>query len=359
MEDLSARPLLASALDADLFVDRERELETLERTAKARLNALVVGQRGVGKTSLLHQLERRLEGDPQLAPVFVQGARRAERPEELLSLLAYRLDDDRARFSHLGEIMQSVGGAGPPTSTEGLLAGLRTVREALAHTERRPLLILDELASGEVAQALFGQLRDELWSLPATWVVAAETGEQAGYLRPPASAFFETVVTVEPLAESEAIDLLRRRTADERSRAEVLRSSLAPPMVIRGGSSSSRARPCLRDAASRRRWAPVPLGMSGHGGSARPPADSWPTSRQTGRRAPPISGCFRSSAGAEAARPRCCANFSRPAWPSQQTSVARAGAARFTRSPSPRGPCEQGVDSRASQGGRSRPYPPS
>lgn len=224
MQDLSARPLLASALDADLFVDRERELETLERTVKARLNALVVGERGVGKTSLLHQLERRLEGDPQLAPVFVEGARRAERPEELLSLLAYRLDDDRARFSHLGEIMQSVGRRPPRTSTEGLLAALGTVREALAQAERRPLLILDELPSGEVAHALFGQLRDELWSLPATWVVAAETGEQAGYLRPPASAFFETVVTIEPLAEGAAIDLLRRRTADENVPAEVLRS---------------------------------------------------------------------------------------------------------------------------------------
>lgn len=223
MPDLSARPLLASALDAELFVNRERELGTLERSAKARLNALVVGERGVGKTSLLHQLERRLDGDTQVAPVFVEGARRVERPEELLSLLAYRLDADRARFSHLGEIAQSVGRRPPRTPTEGLLAGLRTVREALGQAERRPLLILDELPSGEVAHALFGQLRDELWSLPATWVVATETGEQAAYLRPPASAFFETVITVGPLAQSEALELLRRRTSDGKVSAAVLR----------------------------------------------------------------------------------------------------------------------------------------
>ena len=64
MLELSARPLLASALDADLFVDRERELAALERRTGARLNALVVGQAGV--TSLLLRLERPLDGDAEL-----------------------------------------------------------------------------------------------------------------------------------------------------------------------------------------------------------------------------------------------------------------------------------------------------
>jgi ATPase domain predominantly from Archaea len=227
MPDLSARPLRASALDAELFVNRERELDALERSAKARLNALVVGEAGVGKTSLLHQLERRLDDDAQLAPVFVEGTRRAERPEELLSLLAYRLDAERARFSHLGEIAQAVGRRAPRTPTEGLLAALRTVREAIEERERRPLLILDELPSGEVAQALFGQLRDELWGLPASWVVATETGEQAAYLRPPASAFFETLVNVAPLPESDALEVLRRRTADDKVPVTVLREVVA------------------------------------------------------------------------------------------------------------------------------------
>jgi hypothetical protein len=215
MPDLSARPLLASQLDAELFVDREQELASLERSARARLNALVVGERGVGKTSLLHQLERRLESDAELAPIFIEGARRAERPEELLSLLAYRLDADRARFSHLGEMMQTVGRRPPRTPTESLLSALQAIRDAAAQRERRPVLILDELPGGELGHVLFGQLRDELWSIPATWIVATEAGEQAGFLRPPASAFFETVVTVASLSVEAAVELLQRRTTDE------------------------------------------------------------------------------------------------------------------------------------------------
>jgi DNA-binding MarR family transcriptional regulator len=215
--------LLASALDARLFVDRKVELETLERNAESRLNSLVVGPPGIGKTSLLHQLERRLDSHAELEPIFVDGAGRAASPEELLSLIAYRLDEDRSRFSYIGEAMQSAGRRPPRTGTEQLLAALRTVREALAARERRAVLIVDELPSGETAHALFGQLRDELWSLPTTWVVAARTSEQAAYRRPPASAFFESVVTVKPLPEKAAIQLLKKRTADTEIDGDLLR----------------------------------------------------------------------------------------------------------------------------------------
>src|SRR5665811_326115 len=221
--ELPARPLLASALDARLFVDRKAELETLERNAESRLNSLVVGPPGIGKTSLLHQLERRLDSHAELEPIFVDGAGRAASPEELLSLINYRLDEDRARFSYVGEAMQSAGRRPPRTGTEQLLATLRTVREALAARERRAVLIIDERPSGETAHALFGQLRDELWGLPATWVVATRTSEQAAYRRPPASAFFESVVTVEPLPEKAAIQLLKKRTADTEINGDLLR----------------------------------------------------------------------------------------------------------------------------------------
>lgn len=225
--ELPARPLLASTLDARLFVDRKAELETLERNVESRLNSLVVGPAGIGKTSLLHQLERRLDGHAELEPIFVEGAGRAASPEELLSLIAYKLDEDRAPLSYMGEAMRSAGRRPPRSGTEQLLAALRTVRDALAARERRAVLIVDELPSGDTAHALFGQLRDELWSLPATWVVAARTSEQAAYLRPPASAFFESVVTVEPLSEKAAMQLLKKRTADAEIDGDLLREIAA------------------------------------------------------------------------------------------------------------------------------------
>ncbi len=225
--ELPARPLLASALDARLFVDRKVELDTLERNAENRLNSLVVGPPGIGKTSLLHQLERRLDGHGELEPIFVEGAGRAADPGELLSLIAYRLGEDRPPFSDVGEAIRSAGRRPPRTGTEQLLAGLRTVRGALAARERRAVLIVDELPSGEIAHALFGQLRDELWGLSATWVVAARTSEQAAYLRPPASAFFESVVAVEPLPGKAGLQLLKKRLGDAEVDDNLLREIVA------------------------------------------------------------------------------------------------------------------------------------
>lgn len=57
---MTGRPLLDSQHDATLFVGREPELDQLERAVHAGLNTVVVGERGVGSTSLVHALVRRL-----------------------------------------------------------------------------------------------------------------------------------------------------------------------------------------------------------------------------------------------------------------------------------------------------------
>src|SRR5712691_6993109 len=63
MLQLSQRPLMATDADAGLFIDRVSALSKLERALRLQLNALLLGERGSGRTSLLHQLERRLRSD--------------------------------------------------------------------------------------------------------------------------------------------------------------------------------------------------------------------------------------------------------------------------------------------------------
>lgn len=102
----------------------------------------------------------------------------------------------------------------PSSETERLIGALREVEEVLRRQKRKVVLLVDEPPSAEDAYTLFGRMRDELWRLPATWVLAGEAEEEATYLRGPASAFFETVVHLDRLSERDAAELLSRRTGD-------------------------------------------------------------------------------------------------------------------------------------------------
>ena len=59
--ELTGRPLLGTTRDQGLFVGREEELRTVEDSLAAKMNVLLLGDRGAGKTTFLRQLASRLE----------------------------------------------------------------------------------------------------------------------------------------------------------------------------------------------------------------------------------------------------------------------------------------------------------
>lgn len=195
MARLSGRPLLDTRADAALFVDRRAELDRVDRAAAEGLNVLVSGIRGIGKTSLLrHQ---------------AYGWRITGR--ELAVLDASPLTDPAA---FLAAAARAVGVASQPAgqvSAADLVANL----SRLAAVRAAPrLLAVDGLAPA-VAQAVFGQLRDELWRAPLTWLVSCADVDEAAFLRPPADAFFDTTVRLPALSDADMLDLLRRRATVE------------------------------------------------------------------------------------------------------------------------------------------------
>ncbi len=127
------------------------------------LNALVVGAAGVGKTSLVRQL-------------------------------AYRLRASGRAVHHLAA-----------SSVDDVLDQLEQLR---ADTSQVVLLDEPEL---DLATALFGRLRDELWQLPFTWIVAVEPPAAVVLGKPPIDAFFEIRLEIDPLAPGELRNMLDRR----------------------------------------------------------------------------------------------------------------------------------------------------
>ena len=186
------RPLLDTAVDADLFVDREQELSRLLRAVELGLSACVTGAPGAGTTSLLRHLAWRLRA-AGTEPVQLSAADLTDAAEVLLRLLRRLAGDEAAAVAR-------VAGLDAPALIE------RIGREI----PERLVVLLDD-ASAEVGRALFGALRDEVWRLEATWIVGAPATEAPALLRPPVDAFFELVVDVGPLPPVDAAQLLRRR----------------------------------------------------------------------------------------------------------------------------------------------------
>jgi energy-coupling factor transporter ATP-binding protein EcfA2 len=247
--ELTGRPLLGTAPDSRLFVDREEELQAIEAAIAAKMNVLLLGEYGTGKTSLMRQLARRLERRDGRA-VFVEG-QLATTPSELLTLIRARVSPQKAVAGipeQLGAVIGAVQALGGPYTTRRRSTGAAGESELLLDTvealrndlldEKRPLAVLLDEAAADIVHAIFGRLRDEIWQLPIVWLVSGYVGDRQIYLRPPADAFFSRVVTLAPLNEETARALLRARiprarASDRLLNAVVAASSRSPRDLIR------------------------------------------------------------------------------------------------------------------------------
>lgn len=186
--------------------------QRIERAAARGLNALVVGERGGGKTTVVQQwLLRWREAGHEPPAVYVDGTP-AGTVLDVIELLRGAL----GVAAHIGEtLVQGLQGTIRPTTTgvrdaRLLLARLQPLREV-----EPAVVILDGLVEGEIAHGLFGRLRDELWTLPLTWMVTADVAQRHQFLTPPADAFFEATIALRDLDTGEQKELLRRRLGED------------------------------------------------------------------------------------------------------------------------------------------------
>jgi DNA-binding MarR family transcriptional regulator len=193
MLQLSQRPLTASVVDGELFVDRVAELELLHRSYDLRLNTLLLGARGVGVTSLARRFQRQLE-DAAVHAFYVDGGS-ADSVEDLVDAIRRVIK-------------------GPGTTVPGSEAIETTIAELADESSGRPpLVIVDGARDPSVIHGLFGRLRDEVWMLPYVWLVCGVASRREEYLRPPADSFFDVVSELLPLSTESGRELLRARLA--------------------------------------------------------------------------------------------------------------------------------------------------
>ncbi len=235
---LSGRPLLPTKADRRYLLERP-EVDVVLRNVRARINTLLVGDRGSGKTTTLRNLEQRIEEELQLTTIYID-ARRLDDATTILNAVRDAILGPRNITDEAARNLKYAW-ASTPAEVRGDDA-LRAIRELTNDTDaERACVLLDDPDPG-VAHRLFGRLRDELWQTGIVWVVAADRQRREEFLTPPADAFFERVVTLGPLADAQQRELIKRRLArgDDPALLDVRAASGSPRALLAS----------LRDAAS-------------------------------------------------------------------------------------------------------------
>jgi hypothetical protein len=170
----------------------------IDRALDAGFNVLVGSRRGAGATTLLN----RLEGERP--DVVLLNASGATEPWQTLQAIAARAALPRSLLGELAAPFQRADPLQVPRA-------LRDMRRALDEQGRRLMILLDGPIDPGVGNELFGRMRDELFALPARWVVVAHDHQLADYLTPPADVFFDVVERVDDLDDVAVERLLDRR----------------------------------------------------------------------------------------------------------------------------------------------------
>lgn len=203
---LQARPLYDNAADVPLFVTPQA-WDGLIRALQRGLNVALVGARGTGKTTLLRQVQLSLRNRGERV-AFVDATAAVDTVE-----IAHRIRDALlgqpapiAESARLAARTIAADQAPLAGASRALAAVLREVGDADPTT-----ILVDASASAEAIFGLFGRMRDVLWQQEHRWVVAIEEADRATALKPPADAFFDVVVILQPWSINELVELLARR----------------------------------------------------------------------------------------------------------------------------------------------------
>lgn len=207
-----ARPLGPTRADQRLFVDRTAETTNIMQAVASSRPALVLGEPGSGRTSLLNHVAWTLRNQKS---ILISGEL-ARDAAQLLGVLVARVQrlaepaSPRARWiEDLRALAQPDGPFGEVVAPAVLLELLDLLGERLAALPDGVCLMIDGIAP-HVAHAVFGSLRNELWALEgARWIVAGDLAAGPLYREPPADAFFEQIVTLGPMSRSDATRLLK------------------------------------------------------------------------------------------------------------------------------------------------------
>jgi energy-coupling factor transporter ATP-binding protein EcfA2 len=229
---LRGRPLYDTDADRRYFVVPDQWNEMM-RALDHGNNVLISGARGSGKTSLLRQAQHAMR--TQREPVVFVDANAVESLFELVVRVRQAVaGEPPATETMRGALSQAAlviaGDPSPPPA--GLPRALFGELESVAEADPTTILV-DASGSADAVYGLFGRMRDTLWQMPHHWVVGLDEEDLLSVLKPPADAFFDSVLRLNPLSIEGLLDMLHRREVsselDDSSLWEIVTSAGGNP----------------------------------------------------------------------------------------------------------------------------------
>jgi RecA/RadA recombinase len=204
---LKGRPLYDNKADANLFITPPI-WNAVVHGSERELNVLLVGPRGSGKTSLLHQIQYAMRDEESEGAVFVDGTA-ARDVVDLATRIRNALSGEPSPIAESAERAFGVA-----TSSEEPIAGASRILAALLRSigQADPaLILLDCSGAPDAVFDLFGRMRDVLWQQGHRWIVAIDDNDRSTVMKPPADAFFDVVAQIEPWSTADLVNLLNHR----------------------------------------------------------------------------------------------------------------------------------------------------
>jgi len=182
-----------------------------------RFNVLLLGDRGMGATSLIHHCSALIhdeellhnEAYPSVRCLIVDVGAARDICELLTTICQFlksgnsSLENLISRGRHAGKLYQG--------TYMSLITELCELAYAVqAYNGFDPTIIIDNMNDTKLAHDLFGR-REDLWKIPFNWVICGRLSRRTEYLTPPVDAFFDTELILEPLDDSVAQSLLEVR----------------------------------------------------------------------------------------------------------------------------------------------------
>lgn len=217
---LGQRALSSSDADHRLFANRSSELRRIQRALELGLNIYVHGPPGIGRTSLLRQIQRDI---PEARYVRLHGF---ETLTERLDEVERGLTNQRVLSRQEAPPWAAAFNQLSSTRLKEVEDPFRYLRAAARQLGDQPtsVMLVDDLDLKSVHE-IFGRWRDTLWELPLQWVVSG-TGL---HLNPPADSFFDVVVELTPFDHDGLQELVQHRaesgTPEEREALQKMSDS--------------------------------------------------------------------------------------------------------------------------------------